>query len=126
MLFRSDRFDGTHPYRVPHLVYVPFPFDAEDRRWHSTFVIDVSDTIEQKLEAIRAYRSQFDDDRFTRVRHFVSSVNGFHGARCGFMYGELFALPHPVGASDLVQLVHGGKGSIAPVQIPGKDHLPTG
>jgi bacillithiol biosynthesis deacetylase BshB1 len=122
----DDRFDGTHPYRVPHLVYVPFPFEAEDRRWHSTFVIDVSETIEQKIEAIRAYKSQFDEERFSRVRHFVSSVNGFHGARCGFMYGELFALPHPVGASDLVQLIHGGKGSLAPVQIPGKDHLPTG
>jgi hypothetical protein len=23
------------------------------------------------------------------------------GARCGFAYGELFALPHPVGAGDL-------------------------
>src|SRR5207302_3489534 len=32
----DDRFDGTSPYRVPHLVYVPFPFDAEQRHFHAT------------------------------------------------------------------------------------------
>jgi len=122
----DDRFDGTQPYRVPHLVYVPFPFDAEDRRWHSTFVIDVTETIEQKIAAVKAYQSQFDVTRFEKVEHFIRSVNGYHGARCGFLYGELFALPHPVGAGDLVQLVEGGKGSLAPVQLPGKDHLPMG
>ena len=80
--------------------------------------------MEQKLEAIRAYESQFDVSRFDKVKHYISSANGFHGARCGFMYGELFALPHPVGGDNLVSLVHGGKGSLAPVQLPGKDHLP--
>lgn len=122
----DDRFDHTAPYRIPHLVYVPFPFDAENRHWHSQFVIDITDTIEQKLAAIRAYESQFDASRFQRVEHMIRSVNGYHGARCGFHYGELFALPAPVGATDLVQLVHGSKGSLAPVQLPGKDHLPTG
>lgn len=120
----DDRFDDTAPYRVPHLVYAPFPSDAEQRTWHSTFVVDISDTIEQKLASIRAYESQFDPQRFEKVRHYVSSVNGYQGARCGFLYGELFALPHPVGTDDLYKLVHGGKGSLAPVQLPGKDHLP--
>lgn len=122
----DDRFEGTAPYRVPHLVYAPFPFDAEQRHWHSTFVIDISDTIEQKLAAIRAYRSQFDEPRFEKVRHFVSGAHAFMGARCGFMYGEMFALPHPIGGSDLMSIVLGGKGSPAPVQLPGKDHLPMG
>ena len=120
----DERFDGTSPYRVPHLVYAPFPSDSENRNWQSTFVIDVSDTMEQKLESIRAYESQFDIARFDKVKHYISSANGYHGARCGFMYGELFALPHPVGSDNLVSLVHGGKGSLAPVQLPGKDHLP--
>jgi bacillithiol biosynthesis deacetylase BshB1 len=120
----DDRFAGTPPYRVPHLVYATFPSDAEQRQWHSHFIIDISDTIEQKLEAIACYDSQFDNDRFAKVRHYVSSANGYVGARCGFMYGEQFALPHPVGAENLFTLVHGGKGSIAPVQLPGQDHLP--
>src|SRR5436305_419445 len=59
----DERFDGTAPYRVPHLVYVPYPFDAEQRHWHSQFVIDVSDTIDQKIAAVKAYESQFDAAR---------------------------------------------------------------
>ncbi|MGL6096455.1 MAG: PIG-L family deacetylase [Fimbriiglobus sp.] len=120
----DDRFAGTAPYRVPHLVYAPFPTDAEHRHWHSTFVIDISDTIEQKFEAIRCYESQFDPERFGKVKHFIGSAAGVSGARCGFMYGEMFALPHPVGNDDLMKVVLGGKGSIAPVQLPGRDHLP--
>jgi bacillithiol biosynthesis deacetylase BshB1 len=120
----DEHFDMTSPYRVPHLVYAPFPTDAEQRHWHSTFVVDISDTIEAKLASIQAYRSQFDEERFAKVKHFITSANGFTGSRCGFMYGELFALPHPVGTDDLMKLVHGGKGSIAAVQLPGKDHLP--
>lgn len=68
----DDRFDGTPPYRVPHLVYSLFPFDAEDRSYHSTFIIDISESIEQKLAAIRCYESQFDAARYEKVRHFVS------------------------------------------------------
>jgi bacillithiol biosynthesis deacetylase BshB1 len=116
----DDRFDGTRPYRVPHLVYAPVPFDAEERHWHGTFVIDVSDTFEQKMEAIRCYGSQFDAKRFDRVRHWISAYNATMGGRCGFSHGELFALPHPVGAEDLYTLVHGGKGSPAPVDLPGQ------
>lgn len=122
----DERFAGTAPYRVPHLVYVPFPFEAEQRHWHSQFVVDISDTIDVKIAAVKAYESQFDTARFAKVEHLIRSTNGYHGARCGYMYGELFALPTPVGASDLVSVVSGSKGVLAPPQIPGKDHLPMG
>jgi bacillithiol biosynthesis deacetylase BshB1 len=120
----DDRFADTPPHRVPHLVYAPTPFDAERRDWHSTFVIDISDTLEQKLEAIRCYESQFDAPRFEMVKHFVTGQAAAEGARCGFRYGELFALPHPVGSRDLVQLVRGA--ADAPPPRPGEGHLPMG
>jgi bacillithiol biosynthesis deacetylase BshB1 len=122
----DDQFDGTAPYRVPHLVYVPYPTSAEQTHWHSTFVVDVSDTMEQKLAAVQAYRSQFDDDRFARVRHFITSTGGFYGFRCGFKYGELFALPHPVGTPDLVAVVQGAKPTPPPDVSIGQGHLPMG
>jgi bacillithiol biosynthesis deacetylase BshB1 len=122
----DDRFDNTQPYRVPHLVYTPFPFDAEQRHFHSTFIIDISDTFEQKMKAVEAYQSQFDQERFAKVKHFLSATNAYMGSRCGFHYGELFALPHPVGASDLHTLVMGTKGSPAAVLLPGQGHLPMG
>lgn len=122
----DDRFDHTAPYRVPHLVYVPYPPDSEQRHWHSTFVVDVTDTIDQKLAAVEAYKSQFDPERFLRVKHFITSTNGYHGYRCGFKYGELFALPHPVGAPDLVAVVHGAKPTIPPDSSIGSGPLPRG
>jgi bacillithiol biosynthesis deacetylase BshB1 len=113
----DDRFEGTPPYRVPHLVYAPFPFDAEVRQWPGSFIIDVTETFEQKLAAIRCYESQFDAARFDKVKHFVTGHAIAIGSRCGFAYGEQFALPHPVGGNDLMTLVQGGKASAAPVNL---------
>jgi bacillithiol biosynthesis deacetylase BshB1 len=121
----DDRFADTAPYRVPHLVYAPFPFDAEVRHWHSTFVIDVSETYEQKLQAVQCYHSQFDEQRFERVKHSLTGYMISWGSRCGFAYGELFALPGPIGAADLVSLVSGAKApSAAPVPLPGQPPPP--
>jgi N-acetylglucosamine malate deacetylase 1 len=122
----DDRFENIPPYRVPHLVYAPFPFTAELNFFHSTFVVDITDVFDLKMEAIRCYSSQFDEPRFEKVRHFVSGHNATNGSRCGFMYGELFALPTPVGTPDFFMVATGAQGSAAPVQLPGKDHLPMG
>src|SRR5262245_10643036 len=120
----DDRFAGTAPHRIPHLVYAPTPFDAERRNWHSTFVVDVTNTFAQKLAALRCYESQFDPARFEMIEHFTSGRAAVEGAPCGYKYGELFALPHPVGATDLVRLVRGAKDG-SPTR-PGQDHLPMG
>jgi LmbE family N-acetylglucosaminyl deacetylase len=122
----NDRFENREPYRVPHLVYALMPFDAEERHWRSKLVIDISDTIETKLESVRCYQSQFDSARFAKVEHWLRGINAYYGGLCGFAYGEMFALPHPVGASDLVSLVQGNMGSPAPVELPGQSHLPMG
>ncbi len=121
----DEHFGGTAPYRVPHLVYAPFPFDAEVRHWHSTFVIDISETYEQKMKAVECYHSQFDEERFERVRHSLTGYMISCGSRCGFAYGELFALPAPIGAADLVSLVSGAKAaSPAPVPLPNQPPPP--
>lgn len=121
----DDRFEGTGPWRVPHLVYAPFPFDAEARHYPGSFIIDVSDTFEQKRESVRAYRSQFDETRFDRVWHAVGAHMASAGARCGFLYGEMFALPQPVGGTDLFSVVTGAKAATpAPVPLPSQPPPP--
>src|SRR5438067_4331760 len=80
----DERFENTPPYRVPHLVYCPFPFDAEQRHFHATFVVDITSTFEQKLQAIACYRSQFDEEQRAKARHCISRQNSHTGARCGF------------------------------------------
>jgi hypothetical protein len=39
------------------------------------------------------------------------------GGPCGFAYGEQFALPHPIGAGDMMGLLLGGKGNPAAAQV---------
>ncbi|HOW19240.1 MAG TPA: PIG-L family deacetylase [Phycisphaerae bacterium] len=101
----NDRFGGTEPHRIDHLLYRPVPSSAEIPHWQSRVVVDISETIEQKLEAVACYRSQFDGDRLRRLQHYIRSTAGFEGALCGFPYGELFALPRPVGTTDIVSLL---------------------
>ena len=73
----DDRFGGTAPYRVPHLVYAPFPFEPEPKQFRGGFVIDITDTIDRKIAAIRAYESQFDSGRFEMVEHMIRSQAGW-------------------------------------------------
>jgi LmbE family N-acetylglucosaminyl deacetylase len=101
----NERFGGTEPFRIDHLVYRPTRISAEVTHWHTTFVVDISDTIEQKLEAIRCYRSQFDDRRFADLEHYVRSGSGADGASIGVRYGELYALPRALGVKDMVTLL---------------------
>ncbi|MFQ5590114.1 MAG: PIG-L family deacetylase [Phycisphaerae bacterium] len=98
----DDRFDGTEPFRIDHLVYRPVRFAAEITHWHCRLVVDITDTIEQKIEAIRCYRSQFDGDRLAGLEHYVRSGAGVEGGAVGVRYGELYALPRPLGITDLV------------------------
>ena len=100
----NDRFDGTEPFRVDHLVYRPVRIAAEVTHFHTSFVVDITDTIEQKIEAIQCYRSQFDGERLTWLEHYVRSGAGVEGASVGVKYGESYALPRPLGVSDMLSL----------------------
>lgn len=108
----NERFDGTEPHRVDHLLYRSIPSSAEVPHWPSQIVMDISGTIEQKLAAVACYKSQFDGPRLERLQHYIRSTAGFEGAACGFRYGELYAVPRPVGTPDIVSLF--GKWEIPP------------
>ncbi|MCA9245117.1 MAG: PIG-L family deacetylase [Phycisphaerales bacterium] len=96
----DDKFDGTKPHRIDWLWYRPTGITAEPLQFHSTFVVDTSDTHETKLKAIQAYRTQFPPERFERLSHMLRASDAMEGARCGFRYGELFALPHALPLPD--------------------------
>ncbi len=113
----DDRFDGTAPHRIDWLWYRPVAMTAELENWPATFVVDISDVYEQKLAAIACYRSQFDEDRLEKLLHRLRARDANDGGRCGFRYGELFALPHPVPLDD--PLAHfQGHGPVIPPSYP--------
>ncbi|HQE43099.1 MAG TPA: PIG-L family deacetylase [Phycisphaerae bacterium] len=107
----DDRFEGTAPHRLDHLLYRPIPSAAEPHHFPATVVLDISSVIDKKLAAIKCYASQFDGQRFERLKHFVLSTAATEGAQCGYRYGELYALPRPVGTKNLINL-------LAPWEVP--------
>lgn len=101
----NDRFRDTEPFRVDHLVYRPTRIGAEVTHWHSQFVVDITETIDQKIEAIRCYRSQFDGSRLAGLEHYIRSGAGVDGTSVGVRYGELYTLPRPLGVTDMVAVL---------------------
>ena len=103
--------DGTpqEPWRPNHVLYYmqTIPFEP-------TFVVDVSEEWEQRMEAMLAFRSQFSagdaadrDEPHTFISNpdFLEAVTAqarTYGHRIGAQYGEPFLYRHgPVGVDDL-------------------------
>ncbi len=101
----NDRFEGTEPFRVDHLVYRPIRVAAEITHFHTQFVVDITDTLEQKIAAVRCYRSQFDGERADWLEHYLRSGAGVDGSAVGVRYGELYAMPRPLGVTDMVGML---------------------
>lgn len=69
-------------------------------------VVDISDVIETKLEAIRCYASQFPREKahyFDRFRAYAQQ----QGMAAGFAAGEVLGQPNTWGTRDLMKLVFG-------------------
>jgi len=92
-----DHYQGQ---LIDHLIYRPTAIAAERLHFQSQFVVDITSTMEKKIEAIKCYDSQFTGQRFDRLAHFVKSLAGTEGGQCGYHYGELYALPRPLGVKD--------------------------
>src|SRR5262245_17952184 len=68
----------------------------------SHFTVDIADTLETKLAAVRCYATPFPPGKahvFDRMRGAAMMA----GAACGFAAGETFVSTRPLGAIDLVR-----------------------
>lgn len=105
-------FDGAlqtawRPKRVFHMI--------QDRQLVPSFIVDISDAFEAKLEAIAAYKSQFHDPTSTEPQTYISSQNFLEqiksrdallGKRIGKEYGEGFVSENIPGIADLDNLIY--------------------
>lgn len=92
---------GHSPYRVPHVYYYRVYGDSSSPQ----FVIDVSAQMEKKLEALRAYRSQFHNPDYQGEPTYVASPEFWEsiqaraaslGARIGVACAEGLHIDTPV------------------------------
>ena len=94
------------PKRIYHMI--------QDRHYEPSFIVDISDTFDKKMESIRCYKSQFHDPEsgepvtYIATEHFFDNItakDAITGKRIGVKYGEGFISENIPGISDLDDLL---------------------
>ncbi len=100
-LTRCDTIEGEpcYPKRIIYYFCTHLRMD-----FRPTFCIDISSTIEKKMQAIAAYHSQFVVNS-SPVPEMVKTLCGYYGGRIGTAYAEPFFTHEVFGLSGLDQLV---------------------
>lgn len=95
------------PRRVFHMI--------QDRQTEPTFIVDISDTLQQKMEAIKCYKSQFHNTGSKEPETYISGNNfldnivnraSLLGKQIGAQYGEGFISENIPGIYDLDKLIY--------------------
>jgi len=100
----DDQFDNLPPHTVRHQLWFPLGFPLARSQQPSQFVVDISDTLSLKLEAIRTYKTQFPPTK-ERVYPLIEGYNRLLGQNAGFQAGELFYATSLLGVKDLVEFI---------------------
>jgi bacillithiol biosynthesis deacetylase BshB1 len=99
--------EAWRPKRVFHMI--------QDRFLEPTVVVDISDSFEQKMEAIKCYKSQFHDPNSNEPTTYIASQDFLEniryrasllGKRIGTRYAEGFICENPPGIADLDKLLY--------------------
>lgn len=103
----EDQFDGLPVHTITRQIWYPLGFSNPDLQLGAGhFIMDIGESLTLKLEAIRAYQTQFPPAK-DRVFHLVESQNRYFGLTAGFAAGELLISSGMMGIRDLVQTFGG-------------------
>jgi N-acetylglucosamine malate deacetylase 1 len=119
----DEHFGGLAPHTVPSLMYyflglrLLLPFEANH------VVVDISSTLQTKIEAVACYGSQFAHrpEILDRIRAF----NQQQGMAAGFEAGEVMASPTALATRDLMGLVFSLEPKAEPQPLPPTTPPPT-
>jgi bacillithiol biosynthesis deacetylase BshB1 len=101
----DDQFGGLPVHTIKRQVWFPLGFSSlQLPPAGGHFVVDIGETFPVKVEAIRAYKTQFPPAK-DRLFHTLEGQNRFYGGSAGFDFGELFLSTATLGARDLVKMV---------------------
>jgi LmbE family N-acetylglucosaminyl deacetylase len=109
----DKHFDNLPVHAISSQLYYTLSFHSlEAPIGAGSFVADISETLDQKIAAVKCYRTQFPSAKahvFDRVRGMAMHF----GAAAGFEAGELFITPRTLGTRDLM-------GFVFPFDVPKK------
>ncbi len=98
----DEHFDGLPVHTITNQLSFPIGLHGMDLPESSGLIVaDIGATLETKLEAIRAYQTQFPASK-ARIFTAVEAMNRYHGITAGFEAGELFLTYRSVGVEDLM------------------------
>ena len=105
----SDK-DGAQKHWRPKAVY----HYIQDHNLRPDFVVDISDSIEEKMAAIMCFSSQFYDPESKEPKtpisgkdflEFIKAKAASYGRSIGVAYGEGFNVGRDIGVDDLFDLI---------------------
>lgn len=103
----NDQFEGTQPHTVTSQVYFRLSFEPNLHVGSSSgFTVDISETLQQKMEAIRCYQTQFPPHK-QKILQRVEAVAMSLGFACGYDAGEGFVTTRPLGTRDFMGTLRG-------------------
>jgi len=101
----DDYFDGLPVHTISRQLYFKLAFEPlHTYAGASNFVVDITETLEAKIESIRCYQTQFPPAKahvFDRVRAAAEQF----GSQAGFAAGEMFITTRTLGAHDLTKIL---------------------
>ena len=105
---RLTKWDEHFPQLPTHTVaaqlYFRLSFEATPPAGSSSFVVDIGDTLDAKMESIRCYQTQFPPEK-QHVLQRVEAGARFTGALAGYEAGEMFVCTRALGTQDLMRTV---------------------
>ncbi|RYE18613.1 MAG: bacillithiol biosynthesis deacetylase BshB1 [Sphingobacteriales bacterium] len=105
--YEAKSQEPWRPKRVFHMI--------QDRFLEPNIIVDISDTMDQKMESILCYKSQFHDPNSSEPMTYIASSdfmdnvkarNSLVGKRIGARYGEGFICENVPGIDNLDQLLY--------------------
>lgn len=99
----DDYFDSLPVHTVAKQLWYSLGFSSlQPPPGAGHLVVDISDTLDQKLASVRAYQTQFPPAK-ERVFRLVESQARLYGTSAGFEAGEMLIAATTLGVRDLVK-----------------------
>ncbi len=102
----DEHFDHLPVHTIDHQMYFYLGFDISSIPNQNGFLtMDISDTLETKIESIRCYETQFPPGKrrvFQRVEHGAIAL----GTAAGFQAGEILIPTRPLGTRNIMSSLY--------------------
>lgn len=99
----DEHFDGLPPHTISNQLGFPIALHSMNMPEASGIIVaDIGSTLETKLEAIRAYETQFPPNK-AGIFRAVETMNRYHGLTAGYEAGEIFLTYRSIGIDDVMR-----------------------